>query len=95
MKIIFHTNLDEAKRFIPDARSTEFTPVPAKGSHIRIPLGENERGREKTFDLEVVGVVYVMNKHEPAHIRVELHIPSHLGMSINEWTEWFKKRLQS
>jgi len=85
MDIVFHTNLDEAQRYLPGGTQTEEFPVPAVGARLRLKKSE-----AFSFDLEVVAVVYDLSRHRPV-MRVELHIPKHF-QSIRSWSDWFKDR---
>ncbi len=94
MKILFHTNLDEAQRDVSNLNAFGFhnenSVIPRVKEYIVFPFEkwENDRSREFTFSLEVVGVRY---NYFNSTVNVELHIPRIPSQSIAEWSEWFRK----
>jgi len=92
-KILFHTNLDEAKSDVGDinyAGACAFPSgiVPRVGERIRIGIRGVPKTRE--YELEVYDVVYDLTHEEPA-ILVELHIPKYQSLSIAAWEERIKR----
>jgi hypothetical protein len=88
MNITFHTNLDEAKSYVfYQTEKLPWTHVPAVGSLIRFALPIEPKG--STFSLEVVEVSYSADGQE---CTVELHIPSHMRMGVDEWSKWLRHR---
>ena len=78
----FHTNLDEAQPYVRGLDATRpMGVVPADGHELELELDNG-----KILPLRVVAVRW----SQKAGPRVELHMAQH-GMSIREWTEWFKR----
>lgn len=94
MKIVFHTNLDEAQHDVSNLNQiltghlTAYT-VPRVGERIVFPFEKPGKLVKFSFELEVCEVRY--NYHRNV-IEIELHIPSTFSkMSIQEWCDWFKR----
>ena len=88
MRILFRTNLDEAKSFVHglnyghDSQWTSTFGVPRVGEEIEFRIS-----RHRAFSLRVCAVMYAPSENT---VNVELHLPTHFR-SILEWMEWFKQ----
>lgn len=84
-KVIFHTNIDEAQRYVSDLNANYNGDVyPVNGERIEFI------GDKRIFELEVVAVRFTdrgMVKE------IELHVPSVYGsMSLQSWIDRFFKK---
>lgn len=88
MNVRFHTNLDEAQRFLSQTfRAIDgWTQPPPVGARISFELRNHS-----TFDLEVVGLRYAA---DGTSVDVELHIPRIDQRSIAEWSAWLRRRTE-
>lgn len=88
MKVVFRTNLDEAKRDVWDLNDVETSMIPRKGERIKVPFHKGVSYDRYAYLLEVVDVTYDFAE---SAVEIELHIPSfQRSMSVREWTEWFR-----
>lgn len=91
MKIVFHTNLDEAQRDVSNLNAMHAQSiVPRVGEYVVFPFEkwEDKRSREFSFSLEVVAVRY---NYFSSTVEVELHMMRSSLQSIYDWTLWFRK----
>lgn len=88
--ITFHTNLDQVKWIVQGLSKTWGGYVPQIGTKIRFhnqacSWNEDTNNRPRTFDLQVVDVVYDME----GNVTVELHLGS-MFKNIRQFDNWWK-----
>jgi hypothetical protein len=86
-KVHLFTNLDEAQSYLVDLNKLWGNSVPSVGHDVEVPFDSSDLKRKRCFRLRVVSVTW---RNFGAEAWVELH-SNMPGMSIRDWTEWFKR----
>jgi len=89
MLVRFHTNLDEAHRYISQFDGWNLPMPPRVGDELTFEIRKGF-----TFLLQVVAVRWEKSPTETV-ARVELHLPSSWGSrSIKDWMDWMDRRIR-